>query len=53
MTVGDLVLLHPAGISVFKVLSVEDEHAVVESVLDSPGTFPFEVRVKYLVPAPS
>ena len=45
-------MLHP-GVSVFKVLAVEDEHAVVESVLDSPGKYAFSVAVKFLVPAKS
>ncbi|MGV9865699.1 hypothetical protein [Rhodococcus koreensis] len=39
MSVGDLVMLHPEGVSVFKVLSVEDDHALIESVIDAPANF--------------
>ncbi|MGY1965523.1 hypothetical protein [Nocardia abscessus] len=50
--VGDKVLLVAGGVSVFEVLEFEDEdHAVVQAVLDSPGSYPFSVRTDTLVPA--
>lgn len=51
--IGHKVLLHPEGKSTFTVLSVEEEDALVESVIDAPGKFPFRVPVKFLVPADS
>lgn len=53
LKVGDRVLLHPEGKSVFSILSLEDEHALIESTIEAPGKFPFSIRVKYLVPATS
>jgi hypothetical protein len=51
---GDTVLLHPQGVSKFKILSIdEDGHALIESLLTSPGTYPFSVQTKFLVPADS
>jgi hypothetical protein len=42
---------HPQGVSKFEILSIdEDGHALIESLVDSPGTYPFSVRVKFLVP---
>ncbi|WP_016885053.1 hypothetical protein [Rhodococcus sp. DK180] len=54
MVPGDTVLLHPQGVSKFKILSIdEDGHALIESLLASPGTYPFSVQTKFLVPADS
>ena len=53
MNIGDRVLLHPQGKSTFAILSIEDDHALIESVIDAPGKFPFSVAVKFLVPAES
>ncbi|ELB89181.1 hypothetical protein ACVH9Z_27690 [Rhodococcus opacus] len=54
MTTGDTVMLHPQGVSKFKILSIdEDGHALIESLLDSPGKYAFSVAVKFLVPAKS
>ncbi|MFD7012157.1 hypothetical protein [Rhodococcus jostii] len=40
------------GVSKFKILSIdEDGHALIESLLDSPGKYAFSVAVKFLVPA--
>ncbi|MDV6247436.1 hypothetical protein [Rhodococcus opacus] len=53
---GDTVMLHPQGVSKFKIkiLSIdEDGHALIESLLASPGTYPFSVQTKFLVPADS
>ena len=45
-------MLHPQGVSKFKILSIdEDGHALIESLLDSPGKYAFSVAVKFLVPA--
>ena len=52
LTTGDTVMLHPQGVSKFKILSIdEDGHALIESLLDSPGKYAFSVAVKFLVPA--
>ncbi|WP_213575662.1 hypothetical protein [Rhodococcus sp. USK13] len=52
MKVGDRVLVHPEGKSVFTILSLEDDRALIESTSEAPGRYPFSIRVKYLVPAP-
>lgn len=51
MTIGQTVMLHPQGISIFKIISIEDSDALIESLVDSPGTYPFRVQLKFLVPA--
>ncbi|MFZ2172794.1 MAG: hypothetical protein WAW17_01920 [Rhodococcus sp. (in: high G+C Gram-positive bacteria)] len=53
MNIGDRVMLHPEGVSVFSILDIEDDHARIESVIDAPGKFPFSVALKFLVPAES
>ncbi|WP_280249224.1 hypothetical protein [Nocardia abscessus] len=50
--VGDKVLLVASGVSVFELLEFEyEDHAIVQAVLDSPGSYPFSVRADTLVPA--
>ncbi|MEU6832129.1 hypothetical protein ABZ894_26065 [Nocardia beijingensis] len=45
------MLLVASGVSVLRVLELEDDtHALVESVLDAPGRYPFSVRIDSLVP---
>ncbi|MFD9667178.1 hypothetical protein ACFWAY_37175 [Rhodococcus sp. NPDC059968] len=51
MMIGETVMLHPQGISKFKIISIEDGDALIESLVDSPGTYPFRVQLKFLVPA--
>jgi hypothetical protein len=52
VNVGDRVLLAPGGVSVFQVLEVEGETALVESVeVDAPGRYPFPAKVVSLIPA--
>ncbi|MGV9870692.1 hypothetical protein [Rhodococcus koreensis] len=53
MKIGDRVLVHPEGKSIFDVLTIEDDHALIESIIDAPGKFPFSIPVKFLVPADS
>ncbi|WP_459963984.1 hypothetical protein [Nocardia sp. IFM 10818] len=49
--VGDKVRIGPAGVSVFRVLEFDDEgRAVIESVTDAPGRYPFPMPVRDLVP---
>jgi hypothetical protein len=39
MSPGDVVMLHPQGVSTFTVLSVdEDGHALIESTIDPRGS---------------
>ncbi|CAM4486744.1 hypothetical protein NONI108955_34270 [Nocardia ninae] len=48
--VGDRVLV-AGGASVFEVLEIDGEHALVESIqADAPGRYPFPARVSELVP---
>ncbi|MEU5763971.1 hypothetical protein [Nocardia sp. NPDC047648] len=50
--VGDRVLLVAGGVSVFEILEFEDdEHAIVQAVLEAPGRYPFSVRTETLVAA--
>jgi hypothetical protein len=50
--VGDRVRLVAGGISVFEVLELkDDEHAIVQAVLEAPGRYPFSVRTETLVAA--
>ncbi|GAA1651883.1 hypothetical protein [Nocardia ninae] len=48
---GDRVRIGTSGVSVFTVVDIEDDRAVVESVEDAPGRYPWTVRVADLVPA--
>ncbi|MEU4841706.1 hypothetical protein [Nocardia testacea] len=51
MKVGDRVLLVAGGQSVFEVLEVDGDRAVVESVqVDAPGRYPFSAPLSALVP---
>ncbi|WP_433734874.1 hypothetical protein ACQP0C_41865 (plasmid) [Nocardia sp. CA-129566] len=52
VNVGDKVLLVVGGVSVFEVLEMDGDRAVVESVeKNAPGCFPFSTEVAILVPA--
>lgn len=54
VSVGDRVLLVAGGVSVFEVLELDSNSAVVESVEKSaPGCFRFRTEVAALVPADS
>jgi hypothetical protein len=44
--------VHPEGKSVFTILSLDDDRALIESTSEAPGRYPFSIRVTYLVPAP-
>lgn len=51
MTVDDRVLLVAGGQSVFTILEIDDDgYALVKSVTDAPGSYPFPVRLTDLVP---
>lgn len=52
VSIGDHVLLAPGGVSVFEVLELDGDHAIVESVqVDAPGRYRFPVPVADLVAA--
>ncbi|WP_406238439.1 hypothetical protein [Nocardia sp. NBC_01009] len=52
VNVGEHVLLAPGGVSVFQVLEIDGETALVESVeVDAPGPYPFPAKVSSLIPA--
>lgn len=44
--VGQRVRIGEHGVSVFEVLEIEDEgHALIESIEDVPGRYPFSMRI--------
>ncbi|MBF6174400.1 MULTISPECIES: hypothetical protein [Nocardia] len=48
--VGDEVRIRPAGVSVFRVVEIEDdEHVIVEPVDPAPGAYPHSRRVADLI----
>ncbi|MFQ6329675.1 hypothetical protein ACLMAL_26550 [Nocardia sp. CWNU-33] len=49
--VGDQVLLVAGGVSVFRVVEIEGDDAVVESAQDAPGRYRWSARVSELVAA--
>ncbi|PKV76730.1 hypothetical protein ATK86_7132 [Nocardia fluminea] len=49
MQLGDLVRLGANGVSQFRVLEVEDAHALIEPTSDAPSGFPFRMRLIDLV----
>ncbi|MGV9823367.1 hypothetical protein [Nocardia xishanensis] len=50
LRVGDRVRIGTTGVSVFAVVEIPDpEHAVIESVVEAPGRYPFEMRAVDLV----
>ncbi|MCM6774406.1 hypothetical protein NDR87_14310 [Nocardia sp. CDC159] len=52
--VDQLVRIRPAGVSVFRVVAIEDdEHVLIEAVADIPGRYPFSLRVIDLIAADS
>lgn len=55
MKIGDKVRMRPAGASVFEVVSIDEaeQTAVIESVVDAPGRYPFPVRLADLLGAES
>lgn len=50
VNVGDQVRIGTSGVSVFTVVEIEGDRAVVESVDDAPGRYPWTARVADLVP---
>ncbi|WP_146251444.1 hypothetical protein [Nocardia tenerifensis] len=51
VNMGDQVLLVAGGISVFQVVEVEGDHALVAPIqADAPGGYSFPARVAALVP---
>ncbi|WP_327098974.1 hypothetical protein OIE68_09380 [Nocardia vinacea] len=54
VSIGDHVLLVAGGVSVFTVIEIDGDHAIVESTqVDSPGRYLFRVPVAELVAAVS
>ncbi|CAM4521202.1 hypothetical protein NONI108955_41855 [Nocardia ninae] len=51
VNVGDRVRIGVSGVSVFTVVEIEGDRAVVESIEDVPGRYPWSARVADLVPA--
>ncbi|WP_280484548.1 hypothetical protein [Nocardia cyriacigeorgica] len=52
--IGERVRLVAGGVSVFEVREIRSpQHAIVESVEDAPGRYPFLARIADLVPADS
>ncbi|MGV9869386.1 hypothetical protein [Rhodococcus koreensis] len=53
LNVGDRVMVHPEGVSVFSIVEIEDDHARIESVIDSPRKISVQRRVEVSRPAES
>ncbi|WP_051182734.1 hypothetical protein [Nocardia vinacea] len=54
VSIGDRVLLVAGGVSVFTVVELDGDHAVVESIqADAPGRYRFPVPTAELVAADS
>ncbi|WP_170312983.1 hypothetical protein [Prescottella subtropica] len=53
MQPGDHVRIRPGGVSVFTVVSIDDEDgtALVEAVGDAPGAYPWSAKLTDFVPA--
>lgn len=50
MNVGDRVLLVSGGVSVFEILELHGDQALVEAIqADAPGRYPFETPIEHLV----
>ncbi|WP_455566870.1 cupredoxin domain-containing protein [Rhodococcus wratislaviensis] len=50
---GDKVKVHADGASVFTIVSIDGDDALIESVLGAPGTYPFHCKLERLVPVES
>ncbi|MFD7010342.1 MULTISPECIES: hypothetical protein [Rhodococcus] len=50
LNVGDKVKVHAEGTSVFTIVSIDGDEALIESVLGAPGTYPFHCTLERLVP---
>lgn len=52
--VGSLVKLGAAGVSVFRVVALDDDgnldRVIIEPVADAPGGYPFPMSARLLVP---
>ncbi|MDV7090523.1 hypothetical protein GXW84_19365 [Rhodococcus sp. IEGM 248] len=53
LKVGDKVKVHAEGTSVFTIVSIDGDEALIESVLSTPGTYPFHCKLERLVPVES
>ncbi|WP_331722952.1 hypothetical protein [Nocardia sp. NBC_00511] len=52
VSVGDRVRLGTNGVSEFEVLELVDEKtALVQTVEDAPGRYPFPTLIRFIVPA--
>lgn len=51
VAVGDVVKLGEAGVSRFRVLELDDTTALIETVDDAPGRYPWPARLSELHPA--
>ncbi|GAF43695.1 hypothetical protein [Rhodococcus wratislaviensis] len=49
MKAGDKVKVHVEGASVFTIVSIDGDDALIESVLGAPGTYPFHCKLERLV----
>ncbi|MGW4339715.1 cupredoxin domain-containing protein [Rhodococcus koreensis] len=51
--VGDKVTVHAEGTSVFTIVSIDGDAALIESIASTPGTYPFYCKLERLVPVES
>lgn len=53
MNVGDPVRIGTNGVSQFRIVEIDGDRALIQSVLDVPGAYPFSMRLCYLVAEPT
>ncbi|MDF3312170.1 hypothetical protein P3H15_45195 [Rhodococcus sp. T2V] len=53
LKVGDKVKVHAEGTSVFTIVSIDGNEALIESITSAPGTYPFHCKLERLVPVES
>ncbi|MGW6728706.1 hypothetical protein ACWF9G_22640 [Nocardia sp. NPDC055029] len=53
MNVGDQVRIGANGVSLFRIVEIADDRALILSVLNVPGAYPFSMRLSDLVAAPA
>lgn len=50
MNIGDKVRIRPDGKTVFVIVDLDNEHAIIESVGEEPGKYPFSLPATDLIP---
>ncbi len=53
LKVGDKVKVHAEATSVFTIVSIDGDEALIESIASTPGTYPFHCKLERHVPVES